>query len=170
MKKIIVATVTVGFSVFSHAQSVNVQALEVCTLIDNDFKRLHCFDKVMANQPISHSDLKQVPANSSQQAQHHTAPTSAVQRNDTTKDFGLENRSDKTEALDSLVATISMLKDNGRGTHTFTLDNGQIWKQIGSDRFPASKGDKVEINRASFGSFLMNKVGANRSIRVKRVN
>lgn len=52
----------------------------------------------------------------------------------------------------------------------FELDNGQIWRQISSERFRYNGPDrKVEIRRASFGSFLLSPEGLNRSIRVRRV-
>lgn len=51
-----------------------------------------------------------------------------------------------------------------------TLDNGQQWRQVGSDRLRLTNNDTVVIERGMFNSFLLKKAGQNRSIRVKRTN
>ena len=150
------------------AQQINTQALEVCTLVDNDFKRLMCFDKVMANQPI---DIKSIPK------QNIKAPaTDAKNVSDLTDEeqFGMTKKllSQKTsfKEIENISSVVLKVETSSHGVRTFQLDNGQTWKQVGTDSFRAKGSDKVEIIRASLGSFLMKKAGTNRSIRVKRVN
>jgi len=50
------------------------------------------------------------------------------------------------------------------------LDNGQQWRQVGSDSLRLKKQDVVVIERGVFNSFLLKVEGQNRSIRVKRTN
>jgi hypothetical protein len=148
------------------AQSVNLQALEACTLIEKDFNRLLCFDKVMANQPISASEFV-APK------QTATQPTSQPALSQEDK-FGMsarliEKKTEQTQ-MDEIQAVVTQVEKSPLGSRKFTLDNNQKWNQIGSDTFYAKEGDKVEIRRGTLGSFLMKKVGSNRSIRVKRVD
>jgi hypothetical protein len=49
-----------------------------------------------------------------------------------------------------------------------TLDNGQVWRQVDSSSLRLRVGDAIEIERASFGSFMLQKTGSKRSMRVSR--
>jgi hypothetical protein len=150
------------------AQQINIQALEACTLVDNDFKRLICFDKIMSKQPIDVKNLskKNIVA-SSDNAKEISKLTDEAQ-------FGMTKKllSQKTalKEVDKITSAISKVETSLRGIRTFQLENGQTWQQVGTDSFRAKSSDKVDIIRASLGSFLMKKTGTNRSIRVKRVN
>jgi len=56
------------------------------------------------------------------------------------------------------------------GETVFELDNGQVWEQIGSNRFDYSGGDRnVVIRRGLFGSFQLSPEGLNRSVGVRRI-
>ena len=70
--------------------------------------------------------------------------------------------------LTSLDAVITRLQQSGYGTVMITLDNGQIWRQVDSSSLRLRVGDAVEIERASFGSFMLQKKGSKRTMRVSR--
>jgi hypothetical protein len=57
------------------------------------------------------------------------------------------------------------------GRATVTLDNGQVWEQLGSanELHQPRTGDPVSIRKASFGSYLMynEKRGSSRVQRIK---
>ncbi|CAH9065774.1 hypothetical protein PSECIP111951_03436 [Pseudoalteromonas holothuriae] len=152
-------------STYGLAEPINEQALSACTLIEKDFQRLVCFDKVMANQPI---DIEQTVAS------HTSKKTTLKQTLSNEQKFGmskklLKEKTDFSEAQ-QISATIIEVKKSPTGSRLFKLDIGQSWKQLGTNSFYAKKGDKIEIERGTLDSFLMKKVGSNRSIRVKRVD
>ncbi|TMP34817.1 hypothetical protein [Pseudoalteromonas rubra] len=141
----------------SHAQALNEQALKACTLVENDFKRLMCFDQVMANETPQIDN------------QAHRESVKAATPAKTEDQFGLEHISVIDENNTSLTAQITKVKKSPLGKVTVTLNNGQTWKQVDSDSFRAKSGDEVVISRGTLNSFLMKKVGTNRAIRVKRL-
>lgn len=57
------------------------------------------------------------------------------------------------------------------GNDTFTLDNGQVWQQIGTDQpsCSSSNNPKVKVKPSLFGNWLMVVDGCNNSVHVKRV-
>ncbi|MCF2859702.1 hypothetical protein L1286_19670 [Pseudoalteromonas sp. SMS1] len=168
------AVLAFGLSVTANANTVDIAALESCTTIQNALKRLVCFDETMAgNQstaaaPTQHAvtDSASLPTATQALAPATTAakPQSAEQK------FGLENKvKEQLSDIENMTLEVVKLKESARGIRTFTLANGHVWKQIGSDSFFAKVGDDVTIKRAAFNSYLMNKAGSNRSIRVKRL-
>lgn len=73
------------------------------------------------------------------------------------------------EEISEIEATIFEVRHTRHGKAVISLDSGQIWQQVDSQKMRLTKNDKVLIRRASFGSFLLKKVGSKRSIRVKRI-
>ncbi len=74
-------------------------------------------------------------------------------------------RSD-VDALESKLVAVRAAPD---GRHVFTLDNGQVWRQLqpGSDLL-LQAGDAIKIVRGALGSFLLTAPGP-RSCKVMRV-
>ena len=72
------------------------------------------------------------------------------------------------ERIDSLSATITMLREYTYDKVLVTLDNGQVWKQVDASNLRLRVGDTVDIERASLGSFMLRKKGSKRSMRVSR--
>ncbi|WP_105189482.1 hypothetical protein [Pseudoalteromonas sp. T1lg48] len=172
---------------------VNIQALKACSYIENDFRRLLCYDNIMAGKPIDSMPANapaEVPAqsqkgkgkgpsaNAAGAAAGATAGAGAAasaasnKGNNSKREFGLEHKQkdDNDGNPDELVAKVSQVKEAPYGELIITLDNGQRWRQIGTDSFRISKNDTVVISRAMFNSFLLKKQGSNKSIRVKRTD
>ena len=168
---------------------VNVEALQACSMIENNAKRLTCYDKIMGVETpktaVTVAKPEHVPVTPAHFENSHVkpvawatvkaekpsqpvAPAAATNAN-SQSEFGLEHKV-KEEAGDELVAVVASLKQSKHNGLTLTLENGQTWRQIGSDSFKLKTGDTVVISRAMFNSFLMKKQGQNRSIRVKRVD
>lgn len=177
MKKII----TTGLLLLAsqaHA-NLNVDALQACSMIENNAKRLTCYDKIMgveANKPAKQLEQKPATPIAATTSQAATAsaqpakPTPAAQPAETAQsEFGLEHKV-KENVGDELVGVVASVKQSRHNGLTITLENGQVWRQIGSDSFKIKSGDTIVISRAMFNSFLMKKQGQNRSIRVKRVD
>lgn len=74
------------------------------------------------------------------------------------------------EAIDHLESSIADARQIGRGKWRVRLEDGALWDQIDNRSLyrKPEKGDRVIINRGSFGSFLV-KIGNNGSIRMRRV-
>lgn len=87
--------------------------------------------------------------------------------------FGFESRPEEqraiTEVADRLEGAVTSASHSPFSGWTLTLDNGQVWKQIGSDRFDIEAGDQAVITRGSLNSFLLQRGGEGRRIRVSRV-
>ena len=115
-------------------------ALRHCTEFSDDRKRLACFDKAAGK-------LHQI----------------AEQR------FGHEERDAVQEAPESISATITDAVESAHGKYTFTLDNGQVWRQTDSGRAIWRGGEQVTLERGALGSFFMRKTTGGRSLRVKRI-
>ena len=75
-----------------------------------------------------------------------------------------------TARIESLSATVAKLQKSGNGKIVVTLDNGQTWRQSDSTDLRLRTGDEIRIRRALLGSYMMQKVGSKRSMRVKRSN
>ncbi|MDW7551189.1 hypothetical protein [Pseudoalteromonas peptidolytica] len=160
-----------GFSSLCAAETINTQALKACTLIENDFNRLMCYDNVIANKPISKPQVAKTSAQPTVQKQVESLANTAPTVQSVEEGFGLERRvKAASEDIEEITAKVTEITEKARNRMVFTLDNGQVWKQVKSETFFVDAGDTVIIERASFGSFLMKKAGLNRTTRVKRVN
>ncbi|TMN35791.1 hypothetical protein [Pseudoalteromonas sp. S2755] len=156
-----------GFSSICAAEPLNTQALQACTLIENDFKRLMCYDNVIANKPITETHLSKASVNKDKVNTPRNEKRAELKEDG----FGLEHKVKvASEEIEEITAKLVKTTTQGRDKMVFTLDNGQVWRQVSSETFFAKEGDTLIIERASFGSFLMKKAGSNRTTRVKRVN
>ena len=124
----------------SSAETLNEQ-LKQCSQFSDDKKRLACYDELAGN------------------LQQHAE-----------KQFGQEKKLVIEEAPDSITATITKATKGAYGKYTFTLDNGQVWRQVESSRTAIWRGgEEVVVERGALGSFLMRKASGGRSLRVKRL-
>jgi hypothetical protein len=162
----------------AQANEVNLQALQACTFVENDFNRLLCYDNVMAgkslSKPATKQQIEQPVANSAAAA----SPAPVAAAGATTEqivrtkneDFGLEHKEVAKVNDDQISASVKSVKKAPYGELIIELDNGQQWRQVGSDSLRLKKQDVVVIERGVFNSFLLKIEGQNRSIRVKRTN
>lgn len=76
---------------------------------------------------------------------------------------------DETGGLQAIIATAKRTTRDGFGKWVIELEDGAVWRQTDSETLsPAPRaGSKVEIKRASFGSFLM-KIDGLPAVRAKR--
>ncbi len=119
-----------------------------CRNIENDGERLACYDNYVLTL-----DKKPVP------------PTVEEQK----AAFGLPKES-PAENLHDISNRISKIETASRGKRILTLENGQIWRQVGSSSQPRlAAGDTITIEKGALGSFILKEQGSNRSLRVKRI-
>ncbi|MCO7190099.1 MULTISPECIES: hypothetical protein [unclassified Pseudoalteromonas] len=133
----------------AQAKGPLLHKVKTCSQLEADTQRLACYDKLAA-------DIAARP---------HPAPRHTETNSKTA--FGLEH---KKEGDQEISATLSDVSKSPNGQRRFTLDNQQRWQQIGTQAFFAKEGDAVVIRRGSFNSFIMQKVGSNRTIKVRRVD
>lgn len=156
-------------------------AIEDCRTVENDLHRLMCYDaaidalnkKQVTAAPVAQA--KNVAPTTTQAPQVKVAPTNPVQEvvanSATDTEFGLEHKNIGKEAdSQELESTISTVKKAPRGELILTLDNGQVWRQLGTDSFRVKAGQTVIISRGAFNSFLLRLEDKNKSIRVKRTS
>ena len=119
-----------------------------CRNIGNDSERLACYDAYA----LSLKNQSSSPTTEEQQAA-----------------FGLPRQS-PAENLHDISDRIGKIDTIGHGVRILTLENGQVWRQVGSSSQPRLKpGDLVAIEKGALGSFILKKEGSNRSLRVKRI-
>jgi ribosomal protein L31E len=153
MKKILMTTLLL-LTASGYTSQINVQALEACSLVENDLKRLMCYDKVIAGKKISQPIMKD------EKDKSDNALKVVEKSQNKANEFGLEkSKQVAAKKLDEIRSTVVKITKNPRGQRTFTLSNDQIWKQKGSDSFTAKKGNEVVIIRGVFDSFRMKKSG-----------
>ncbi|MEZ7279769.1 hypothetical protein [Pseudoalteromonas sp. 68 DY56-GL68] len=162
----------------AHANEVNIQALQACTFVENDFNRLLCYDNIMAGKsltkPAAKKQLEKPVATSSSATDTKAVVAAATPtqqpiqaKNDS---FGLEHKEVTKVNDDEISAVVKSVEQAAYGELIIELDNGQQWRQVGSDRMRLKANDTVIIERGVFNSFLLKIKGQNRSIRVKRTN
>lgn len=103
-----------------------------------------------------------------------TAPPGPAQQDNFGRERQLAYEEDKrreeaSRATGELRATILEIEKRMDGLMTFTLDNGQVWRQNTPDsRFRANTGDRVLIQPGSLNSFILS-TPSKKSTRVTRV-
>ena len=147
------------------------EALTECRQIEEIAERVVCYDAIVDSYvPIESSDRLEVAA-TVDVTETNVAP-------DAQSLFGTNDADAKRiveismaiEQIDQIVATVSDVRASATKKLTVTLDNGQIWRQLDSQRLRLKSGEAVIVRKASLGSYLMEKQSGGRSIRVKRQN
>lgn len=148
---------------------------EACAQISDDRQRLACFDREAALQKKARqTGLPAVTAPAAPPAattSTQSAPAlSPEQRMGLTAGKILELQGATGQgALKELIAKIQGVSTNATGRGVFTLDNGQIWRQVEPDpSFTVGSGDTVRITKGLLGSFFMS-AGSHMNTRVTRV-
>lgn len=152
------------------------EALTKCRQIEEIAERVVCYDKIVDSHfPTDSSDT-----DSSDRVEITTPPeiTKSNAVPDAQSLFGTNDAEAKRlvetslaiEQIDKIVAIVTDVRKSATKKLTVTLDNGQIWRQLDSQRLRLKRGETVIVRKASLGSYLLEKHSGSRSIRVKRAN
>ena len=156
-------------------------AVRACRAESDDARRLACYDRA-AGRDTAASAAPQpaaaAAASTTASAPAVPAPAAPAPAAKPADDFGRERqiayeedkkREEATRAVGELRASIVAIETRMDGLMTFTLDNGQVWRQNRPDsRFSIKQGDAVLIQPGSLNSFILS--GPNKkSTRVTRV-
>ncbi len=165
------------------------QAIIACKQQNDNFARLNCYDQIGAQvsaqvvTPVANPQAKPVESISkpiapqiesnlrTSSAQVTVAPVQVISQPTAeaiVDDFG-RTKSRPSDDLQQITGKVKALSTNNQRKLIITLENGQAWRQTDSDSLSIKVGNNVNIEKAAFGSFLLNVEGSNRKIRVKRV-
>lgn len=86
-------------------------------------------------------------------------------------DFGsAKSASDESKIVgDELFSQVTGIKRDFRDYATFTLSNGQIWRQTEVTQLRIRSGDDITIEKGVLSSYYLSKPDNNRQVRVVRV-
>ncbi len=179
MKKLIIVVMLLTTHGYSIGQ-VDSHALAKCAAIQQNDKRLECFDQLasLKSEPERENKITSVaekPTDGSTSTIATATVTSTASRQPlsiNTDTFGKENSvlQELKKQETSITATVVKVTYGAYKKFTVTLDNGQRWKQSDSRRLRLKPNDTVIINRAALNSFLLKKQNSNSTRRVKRVD
>ena len=129
--------------------------LAPCRALESPAARLACYDAA-AGGPVERPVAARPVAGATLPAQPAPAPPAPAAAGGGGSDFGLTPAQVKPAArvLEALQAIIAGLSVDHIGHALVTLDNGQVWFVTDADA-RLGIGDKVTINRAALGSFMM---------------
>uniref|UniRef100_UPI00404885E8 hypothetical protein n=1 Tax=Shewanella baltica TaxID=62322 RepID=UPI00404885E8 len=153
------------------------QQLTQCAATADKLDRLICYDKLAEN-------VKSVtPALASTQAAPATVATVAAPTAvavaatapqapaaNIVDDFGMEAKRVQENTVDKIYLEVLSITEDPYGAIKVTFTNGQVWKQTDGRKFNLKQGEKVYIEKAALGSFLMGTDERNAKARVKRLN
>lgn len=153
-------------------------AIEACTQLSDDQARLACFDREVAAQKAREGRHSQPSAAAPAHAVAAPAPAAAAPQLTEEQKMGLtpariqqlEKPPGAPPPLKELTVSVQSISVDGNGHQVFTLDNGQIWRQVELDgSFSVRPGDSVLISRGVSNSYFMS-FGKHRNTRVSRVH
>jgi hypothetical protein len=153
------------------------EALAACRKEAEDARRLACYDRVAGRSatPSPAPAPEPEPAAAAASAAGPAAPAAPLPPEDS---FGRERqiayeenqkRKDESRSVGKVEATVTDIDTRFDGLMTFTLSNGQIWRQNAPDsRFSVKAGDLIRIQPGSLGSYILSGP-TKKSTRVTRV-
>ena len=155
--------------------------LLACRTVADPAARLACFDREAARLLPAPAATATAPAPVSAPAPAASATSAApaaIPASNTKENFGLSegavakkevDSGARPKELSSIDAHIVAVSVTGVGLTTFTLDNGQVWRQLSAEGdLLAKPGDPVTVSRGAFRSYwLQTKSG--RGCKVTRI-
>ncbi|WP_297891660.1 hypothetical protein [Shewanella sp.] len=158
------------------------QQLTQCAATADKLERLICYDNLAAS-------IKSTPATTSATIETQTAPVGvaavvaapavavaasapaapAAPAANIEDNFGMEAKRVQENTVDKIYLDVQSVSEDPYGALKVTFTNGQVWKQTEGRKFSLKQGEKVYIEKAALGSFLMGTDNRNAQVRVKRL-
>ena len=143
-----------------------LKALFDCRAITTDAERLACYDAAVGqvNKAEKTGEVIIVDRQEARAARRQA--------------FGLDlsalsilDRSEEKTEVDRVIGEVVSARRGGDGRWTVVLADGAVWKQVDDQSLSKDpkKGSKVEIRKASIGSYFMN-VDGQRAMRARRAD
>ncbi|MDR9766314.1 hypothetical protein RJP56_09655 [Shewanella baltica] len=153
------------------------QQLTQCAATADKLDRLLCYDKLaesvkgvtpaLASTQVAPATVATVAAPTAV-AVAATAPQAPAAN--IVDDFGMEAKRVQENTVDKIYLEVQSITEDPYGAIKVTFTNGQVWKQTDGRKFNLKQGEKVYIEKAALGSFLMGTDERNAKARVKRLN
>ncbi|MFB2660695.1 hypothetical protein [Shewanella mangrovisoli] len=147
------------------------QQLTECSAIPDKLDRLICYDNLAASIQGANAETSvkaiapvAVAVPTSAAVSTTVASTAKVEN-----DFGIAPKPVQEDVVDKIYLDVESIAEDPYGALKITFTNGQVWKQTESRKFSLKVGDKVYIEKAALGSFLMGTESRNAKVRVKRL-
>jgi hypothetical protein len=153
---------------------VVLNIMRECAKIDDPTARLACYDN---NIRAAGGNPRTVPGQGAS-VRGDGAPVAGTERGP--EGFGAESikaperfqsYEERGRGPDAVNVQVSAVQQREPGVYLVTLEGGAQWlftESVGRDFVPPRRGDKIEIQRAALGSFLM-VVNGQQGVRVRRV-
>ncbi|MFG0457413.1 hypothetical protein [Shewanella mangrovisoli] len=165
--------------VSAQANAAIEQQLTQCAGITDKLERLVCYDNLAASiqvttvtnnttAPIAVAPVVTPAAAPAVVAS--AAPVAAAAAATNVEDnFGMEVKRVQENTTDKIYLDVESIAEDAYGALKITFTNGQVWKQTENRKFNLKVGEKVFIEKAALGSFLMGTESRNAKVRVKRL-
>ena len=151
--------ILIGFGSAIYSEN---STIEDCIKIEENEKRLACFDLVTKSENKITSEPEAAKVSKSQKK------TIAQRVKDQVKDFGLTKK-EKKEVLE-ITSKITRLKLQNNYNLLVVLDNGQTWRSVEKiRRVRLKEGQTVKISEGFVSGYSLKVVDKKIAIRVKRI-
>ena len=151
--------ILIGFGSAIYSEN---STIEDCIKIEENEKRLACFDLVTESENKITSEPEAAKVSKSQRK------TIAQRVKDQVKDFGLTKK-EKKELLE-ITSKITRLKLQNNYNLLVVLDNGQTWRSVEKiRRVRLKEGQTVKISEGFVSGYSLKVVDKKIAIRVKRI-
>lgn len=153
------------------------QQLTQCAGITDKLERLVCYDNLAAsiqvttvtNNTTAPIAVAPVVTPAAAPAALATAAPVAAAATNVEDNFGMEVKRVQENTTDKIYLDVESIAEDAYGALKITFTNGQVWKQTENRKFNLKVGEKVFIEKAALGSFLMGTEDRNAKVRVKRL-
>ncbi|QYK08806.1 hypothetical protein [Shewanella mangrovisoli] len=163
----------------AQANAAIEQQLTQCAGITDKLERLVCYDNLAASiqvttvtnnttAPIAVAPVVTPAATPAAVASAAPVAVAAAATN-VEDNFGMEVKRVQENTTDKIYLDVESIAEDAYGALKITFTNGQIWKQTENRKFNLKVGEKVFIEKAALGSFLMGTESRNAKVRVKRL-
>lgn len=154
-------------SVPAFAQQELPAQVYACAGIENASQRHACFDGLVPELRMAGSQAAATkPPSAEPDRSPLTAPVLSAAEAAAVRVAPRENE------VDRIALGVTAIGAEGDGKYRFTMENGQIWRQLDTVRLRnLGKGPwRAEIRKAALGSYLLTLDGQRASVRVERLN
>jgi len=146
------------------------QQLTECSVIPDKLDRLICYDNLAASiQGASAQTSVKAIAPVAVAVPTAAVSTTAASTAKVENEFGIAPKPVQEDIVDKIYLDVESIAEDAYGALKITFTNGQVWKQTENRKFNLKVGEKVFIEKAALGSFLMGTESRNAKVRVKRL-
>jgi translation initiation factor IF-1 len=145
---------------------VTSDKLRACANIDDIHQRVACYDGIVASLPQPSLSAEKPRVSKADEPAAAAGVAAITEQQDS---FGKEHWESEREGT-TIEANVVAVEKSGYGKLVVTLDNGQVWRQVRSEKIRISEGDRVTIERGVLNSFSFQINDINRKIKFTRLN